>query len=119
MADEDERAAAEEEAKAEAEAKAKAEFRELYLRAAQYTENSAIDHIMSFAHTEHEIARDRDDFDRMATTPLNFKENERKAEDLADTVVLPTSDTMTVAYWLKGFLGRASQSRSSRLRSGG
>jgi len=119
VADEDERAAAEKEAKAAAEAKAKAEFREQYLRAAQYTENSAIDHIMSFAHTEHEIARDRDDFDRMATTPLDFNENERKAEDLANTVVLPTSDTMTVAYWLKGFLGRASQSRSSRLRSGG
>ena len=26
------------------------EFRELYLKAAQYTEKSAIDHIMSFAH---------------------------------------------------------------------
>ena len=111
MADEDERAAAEEEAKAE--------FRELYLRAAQYTENSAIDHIMSFAHTEHEIARDRDDFDRMTTTPLNFSENQTKAEDLANTVVLPTSDTMTVAYWLKGFLGRATLSKGSRLRSGG
>ena len=49
---------------AEEDERAKDEFRELYLKAAQYTEKSAIDHIMSFAHTEHEIARDRDDFDR-------------------------------------------------------
>ena len=55
----------------------------------------------------------------MATTPLVYANNERKAQDLANTVVLPTSDTMTVAYWLKGFLGRATLSRDNLLRAGG
>jgi len=110
---------AEEDERAEAEAERKAAFREQYLRAAQQTEYSAIDHIMSFAHTEHAIARNRNDWDRLATTPLDFNINEGKAEDLAGTIVIPTSDTMTVGYWLKGFLGRATQSKDSRLRSGG
>lgn len=91
--------------------------REETLKSSEFTKLSAVDHIMSFVHTEHDIATNKSDETGLTTTILDAKRNLEKAKELANETVTPTSSTMTVAYWLKGFLGRGA--KDNFLRSGG